>query len=274
MKPVTIDPASLAPIAQGTLKKTGEKYYVGFLDEGHINEIKAFHDHIVKTLNPDEQAFFLQKPRSFFANHFKKGNGNAVLAIVKEDGAVIAQAIILNPSYTSPDTGMVDMDLSCRTDSITVLQGVGVLPEMRGNGLMHDLVSHWLDYAYSLGKTNAIAEIDVNNIASWNVFLKEGLKLVGMGIDPSDGTLVYNAHEDVKTAIMKRLSHVFNDKAVGPLFASHIENIEWHQKLFKEGQKCIGFNKAQKTLVFEAANDLKPEPEKKEPELTWFQLTR
>jgi len=236
---ITIDPGTLAPIAQGTLKTTGQTYYIGFLDLPHIPAIKAFHDHIINTLAPPEKAFLLEKSSAFFAGHFMKGHGNAVLGIVTADGQLIAQAIVLNPTQDYPETGMTDMKGQPPPETVSVLQGVGVLPEFRGNGLMQDIVHHWLDYAKSLGRENVLAEIDVHNIASWSAFLKEGLSLVSMGQDPADGTLVYNA------ALTKKLSAVFNAKA------TPVDAFEEHKKLFGEGRKCTGYDKKSRTMIFE-----------------------
>lgn len=194
-------------IKTGTLEKTGESYALVSLSADDIDQILALEDLAFDALPDDEKAFLLKKDRAFFENHFAQGN--TMLGILK-GSCLIAQSVILNPTTAHPKTGMVDMPELTGTapGAITVQQGVIVDPAYRGNHLMDVMVKEWLAESEKAGRTEAVSEVAVENAFSWSVYLKNGLHIESLGVDASDGTVVYNMHGHIPA-----LSQIFNAAA-------------------------------------------------------------
>lgn len=187
---------------KGTLPKTGETYEVTRLSAGAIDDVLALQDLVIDALPEEHKPFLLRKTRSFFEKHFKTGG---VILGAWVDDTLIAQSIIVHPDKDRPNTGMVDMRPVGAPETLSILQGVAVHPNFRGNGLMETMVDLWLDFAAAEGREHAVAEIDARNHYSWGNFVDRGLNIVGIGIDKTDGTRVYNAHERLENIFKKRM---------------------------------------------------------------------
>lgn len=229
------------------LPKTGEEYALVLLLQAHIPQILSLQENIFSHLSPEEQSFLLKKDRGFFETHFK--NGNAVIGIV-HDGQLIGQSIILHPTPALPKSGMVDMALDAPADALTVLQGVIVHPDYRGNRLMTAMVDVWLSLAKEQGRTHALAETAIGNIYSWAVFLKEGLQIHSMGVDPDDGTQVYNLHARVTPLLRKRLKPAFNKASAKESIKCPRMDIEKQKNILDTGYKGVKYDAASELLEF------------------------
>jgi hypothetical protein len=259
MTDIKIDIAAFRPFAQGKLKTTGQLYEIGILPAANAAEMKAFHDYILKRLAKDEKSFFLDKSLSFFEKLYTSGGTGGVIGIVCE-GKLIAQAAITHPTKADPYTGMTDIDMKAigEVETVSILQAVGVLPEMRGNNLMERLIDGWIGHATALGRTHVMAEVDTRNIASWNSFLKGGLDLAGMGVDPSDGSTLYNVHEKIGNIPGKKLRPLFNRASGAEIFVCRLDNVEKQQDLFAAGYKGVAVHKASASILFR--KDKAPKP--------------
>lgn len=245
---VEIGRRDFAPAAQGVLNTSGSPFEFGILGPGAVRQMKAFHDSILWRLPGDEKNFFLDKDLRYFQNLYDRGTGTGIGIL--SGGRLIAQAVILNPTREHPHTGMVDMPAVAPPENVSVLQSVGVLPELRGNNLMDKLIEGWIAQAAAQGRTDAMAEIEVRNVASWNNFMKGGLSLAGIGIDPADGALLYNAHEKLAALPAKKMSSVFNRASGAVLTPCRAENVERQQELFTAGHRAVGYYKPRETLIF------------------------
>jgi ribosomal protein S18 acetylase RimI-like enzyme len=241
-------------IKTGTLKKTGGAYTLFLQTPGNINAILGLQDKVFDGLTAEEQAFLLRKNRQFFEGHFH--GDNLVLGVMHE-GKLIAQSIVTNPSAASPKTGMTDMALDVPSDKVTVLQGVVVDPEYRGNSLMTIMVDAWLAIAKEQGRTTAIAEVAVDNFYSWTVFMKEGLAIQSIGTDPADGTEVYNLSAKVAPLIRKRLKGDFNKAAKKHTVDVPQADIAAQKKLLLQGYKGVDFDHANMNIKFAKAKKVK-----------------
>ena len=112
------------------------------------------------------------------------------------------------------------------------------------------LAQAWLDHAAASGRKHALAEIDVRNVASWSTLIKRGLNLAGIGFDPNDSSIIYNAHEEIARLPAKRLHGAFNKAARGELYACRTANIEKQQELYRRGYKAVAYNRPQDILIF------------------------
>lgn len=223
----------------GRLPKNDGEYSLVYQFQENMNDILALQDTVINSLTDEEKSFVLPKSPEFFKRHLLEGH--TVLGIMHE-GKLIAQSIILNPTIENQKTGMVDMSLHANPEKITVLQGVLVHPDYRGNKLMSVMVDEWLSLAAGEGRVHAIAEVTTDNYFSWSVFLKEGLSIHSIGIDCADGTKVYNMHAHVSTLIKERLSPDFNKNAKQPDIHCHHKDINLQESLIAEGYKGTSYN--------------------------------
>jgi hypothetical protein len=222
---------------------------IGYLNASNTKTAHSFHAHINSSLSTTESNFFLEKDYSYFQDHLSPDTeGEIIGAIV--DGKLVAQAIIHNPEPKKPDTGMVDLQRSFNALDCTVIQGIGVLPEVRGNQLAERIAQAWLKDAHRKGKVHALAEIEIRNIASWNSLIKGGLDLIEIGIDPEDGSVLYNAHALVKDAIQKPLKTEFNHHAQKDLIFCQHTDMAQQEILFGKSYKGIAFDKKTKSIIF------------------------
>jgi len=242
-----IDIDSTAVLKTGSLPKTGGEFSLVALSTQHIDQILALQDSAFDALSEKEQAFLIKKGRDFFENHFAEGN--IVLGIV-HDNKLIAQSIILHPTEEHPKTGMVDMKLETSVDKVSVIQGVIVDTDYRGNRLMTLMIDAWLDIAQKQGRTHAIAEVVVDNFYSWSVFMKEGLRIDSMGTDPADGMQVYNIEAKVAPLIQKRLKPSFNKAAAKHSVSCPRDDLNQQKKLLSEGYKGVKYDAANDNIVF------------------------
>lgn len=231
----------------GTLKKTGAPYEITILGQSDITEILKLQDEVVNSLTADEQNYLLRKDSLFFENHF--ANGNIVLGIMSE-GKLIAQSVILHPSEAFPKSGMTDMALDAKPEEVTVLQGVIVHPDYRGNKLMTFMVDEWLAVANAEGRKHALAEVTTENFFSWSVFMKEGLGIHSLGCDKTDGTDLYNMYAEVAPLMEKRLSGAFNSAAA--VVKVPLTDLDSQKTLTEAGFLGVAFEAANQNIVFEA----------------------
>ncbi len=225
----------------GLLKKSGGQFALVALTAAHMEQILALQEAAFKSLAADEQHYLLQKDRGFFTRHF--AHGGAVIGVVA-DGKLVAQSIVFNPSAAHPASGMTDMAISAQPEQLTVLEGVVVDPAYRGNKLMDVMVRHWLGQAAQNGRTEALAEVAVENAFSWSVFLKEGLHIESLGTDPADNSVLYNLHGHIPD-----LKAAFNTAAKKQEDVS-TSDLARQKELLAQGHKGVAHDRAKDTLTF------------------------
>lgn len=213
------------------------------LSAAHAHAIAALHSGTIQNLDDAEKSFMLDKNASYFAAHFAHGAGNTVIAVLRQR-ELIAQALIRHPTAAYPGTGMVDMASPAPLDKLSIMQAVSVAPAFRGLGLMDVMVKHWINHAAAHGRTDLLAEIHVDNSASWSCFLRAGLALVSIGYDPDDGVPVYNAHGRTADILSgHNLQGQFNScaHAQGDLLTQ--------ARLMKQGYAITGRDKTTKNVL-------------------------
>lgn len=223
-----IDLRDTTVLATSQLRRTGEEYSLVFLSAKHIDHILALQEVALAELTAVEQHFMIRKDRTFFEKHFVAGN--PVFGIVHE-GRLISQSVVVNPTAAHPKTGMTDMQLKAPVDTVTILQGVIVDPDYRGNSLMGVMADAWLSHAQKQGRLHAISETALDNPFSWFIFLQKGLHIESIGFDKSDNTEVYNLHGHIPS-----LSGVFNEKAKKTVICPSTD-IARQKKLIAKGYK-------------------------------------
>lgn len=231
----------------GQLEKSGDVYEVHLLGKHDIPDILNLQQKIFNDLPEEQKSFILPKTEEFFEKHFSRGH-NQMLGIYV-DGKLIAQSIILNPTEEHPETGMVDMKDVDSPDKVSIIEGVLVDADYRGNHLMEKMVQYWIDYTDSIGREHVIAEIAVDNPYSWGVFLDKGLTLHSMGVDPDDGTELYNAHETVENIKDKNISGHFNYYAEKKLKTCDAQDLDQQKQLMQDGYIGTSYNRQTKKII-------------------------
>ena len=234
-----------------TLIKTGQEYQIVLQTPADIDAILALQATVMDDLTEEEQSYLVPKDRAFFEKHF--ASDNIVLGVMV-DGKLVAQSIVVNPTKKNPKTGMTDMPGRIPPERVTVIQGVIVHPDFRGNRLMTEMVDAWLNIARFEGRRHAIAEVTAENHFSWAVFMKEGLQLHSIGYDDEDAVYLYNMHANVKKLINARLQPAFNSAAAkhGPKSVVVANSdIKTQQKLLRKGFKGVARNSQTGAIIFD-----------------------
>lgn len=236
---------------QGTLRKSGHPYSMRLQTPLDIDAILALQDVVMDDLSEEEQVYVVPKDRAFFEKHFAAGG--LVLGVFCE-GRLVAQSVIVNPTKENPKTGMTDMPARLSPHKVTVIQGVIVHPDLRGNRLMTVMVDAWLDIARRDGRCHAIAEVASENHFSWKVFMKEGLQLHSIGYDAEDAVHLYNMHARVNGLIKQRLKPEFNAVAPRPTpagIACDARDLSRQKDLLKKGFRGIATQDHGRSILFE-----------------------
>ncbi len=243
-----ISSEGLTVLETGALKN-GAPYNLVLLTAAQAQQAASFHHAIIDDLALHEKTFMLPKTPAYFSHHLEKDGGNIIMAIIS-NGHVIAQSMVHHPTIREPDDGMVDLNLTLPFNKKSLFQAVAVSPAYRNQGLVSIMVAHWLAQAQRHGKTHLLAEIDVRNAPSWGNFLKARMALVGIGVDSSDGTLVYNAHGILADVLKKRSASAFN-AAAQKGYVCPANDIGKQKGLFSSGYVCTGYSKNPAALTFE-----------------------
>lgn len=164
------------------------------LTTADLDDVLQLQQTVYDALSETEKSFILPKTREHLSAIFNRGG---FMIGVKKDGLLVAQSIVLNPSAAHPDTGMVDMEAVGAPETISVLQGVLVHPDARGQSLGNRMCAEWLAVCGKNGRHNVLAETALPNAHSQAIFFAHGMKVVSMGIDPVDGAVVCNHHADL-----------------------------------------------------------------------------
>ncbi|MBU0800475.1 MAG: hypothetical protein KKA05_05665, partial [Alphaproteobacteria bacterium] len=212
---------------------------VVLLHPAFAGAVAALHNKTIAALSTDEKAWMLNKTRHYFAAHMRRAAGNAIIGLIR-DNEIIAQSMILHPTTAKPATGMVDMAPIAPPQQFSIMQAVSVKPGFRGAGLMALMIDQWIIHAQTHKRTDLLAEIHVHNAASWVNFISAGLNLVSIGTDPSDGVLVYNAHEKTAAIPAKRLTTEFNRYAGFPQKQCAPDDLLTQSALMADGYAITG----------------------------------
>jgi ribosomal protein S18 acetylase RimI-like enzyme len=221
---------------------------VALLGTDYAQAISDMHNQTIATLADNEKTYMLDKSLDYFAKHLNRGEGNAILGILDGD-KVIAQSMILHPTSDNMNTNMTDMPNEPDPLMSSVMQAVSVDSTYRGQKLMEIMIDHWVDHAQTHGRTHLLAEVQVENVASYANFLKRGMNIVSIGQDPDDGVNLYNAHETVANMKTKRLTDVFNFHANKPMIKTPIQDLETQKTMLNEGFIITARDKANNSLI-------------------------
>jgi len=223
-----------------------------YLDKQDINRILELQEIVYSSLSDEEKAYLLPKSREKMEAHFAQGN--FVEGYVM-DNKLVAQAFIKNPSNAYPDTGMVDMKSAGDvTDGISVLQGVVVHPDYQGHGLGSKLVRSWVHACAAMHKNIMLGEVAVGNYKSFGAFIHAGLEIDSMGIDPEDGTEVFNIKGNPAKAMLKKSFNCCTCKQDNSCLSFSYYDIDSIRDAFNDNYVGTHWNKKDKVLTLHKRN--------------------
>lgn len=234
-----------APVLlHGTMPKTNLPYKAVLLNAAHIDHILELQDTVFDYLTEKQKPFLCAKTNAFMQHHFQ--NGGVVVGIV-QDNVLVAQTMITMPTTAKPYTGMTDMALPAPLENLAVLHGISVHPDFRGNDLMTVMNDLCTQHAKQNGRLHLLAEIVADNPHSWRVQLKEGLQIHSVGVDPADGTVLYNMHAYIPDMLKNKAKDAFNAAATVPVPQ---QDLEAQKKLIASGYQGVKYDAAAKQIHF------------------------
>ncbi|QQG35525.1 MAG: GNAT family N-acetyltransferase [Micavibrio aeruginosavorus] len=236
-----------APLYSGHLRTTNQQYEILQLDSSHLDQVIDLHKTVQDALSDDEKPFLLPKSPEYFARLFKKTSPHKVIGIL-QGRQLIAKAIATYPTRAKPESGMTDMADEPLPARSSVLQAVTVLPAYRGNRLMHEMVHAWINHSYMVRRKHVLSEVEVRNVASWSVFLDEGLEITSIGQDPDDGAWLYNMQSHIHQVMTKRLSQRFNHAAENSVLCPAAD-WQTQKELLAQGFAINGYKKDSREMI-------------------------
>lgn len=246
-KPLAQNPHKKKPLYSGSLRITNHQYDVLQLNSSHLEQVISLHKTVFTSLSEGEKAFLLPKSPEYFAKLFKKTSPYKVIGIMQGD-QIIAKSIATYPTKARPDSGMTDMANEPPSIASSILQAVTVLPTYRGNRLMHEMVHAWINHTYQTRRKHVLSEVEVRNVASWSVFLDEGLHITSIGQDPEDGSWLYNMQGDIRQVMARRLSQTFNHVAENSTLCP-VDALSQQQDLLAQGYVINGYKKGSREMI-------------------------
>lgn len=225
------------PLKTGTLSKSGKTFCLYLLDAADAAQAASFHTHVQQQT---ESHFLVARNKENFDAHFAEGH--KVLAITV-GGNIVAQTLLTLPRISDSESGMTDMELPGKLDTVAVICGVTVDPAYRGNGLQGIMTEAAIALAKQLNRQHVIAEVAVDNQASWATFLKQKMSIVSIGQDSADGTDLYNLH-------VTTLAQKFNDKSAKRTLTCSQFNLKAQKILLSLGYRAEHHDAAKQQFIF------------------------
>ena len=190
--------ASRGKLNHGQLIKSGQRYYIRYMDHNDLQHNLRLQQHVLDVLKGlNKTHYIIEKSEAFLRKLLD--NGHAIIGTFVNDhdpnteDRLGAHMLVVYP-HNEYETGLADPDVlpHKNLDKISVVSNVLVHQDFRGNHLMHTMLDEWVKIATADGKSDAIAEVCADNQFSWAVFLECGFVIYEHGHDDRDGSdLVY-----------------------------------------------------------------------------------
>lgn len=142
---------------------------------------------------PDAQKMFvLPQTPSYFEALLAQKNG-LMIGIRNQAGELISQMVLMGPltldeaveqqKITRNDITYHHADAA---DSVVIAKSMAVHPSWRGNELSQNMLEAAINLPLSRSADHIFAQISVDNIRSWELFLRNGFGVIAAAIDPND----------------------------------------------------------------------------------------
>lgn len=178
-------------IREFKLPKTDETATFEVLDIGHLSQVLTLQDETRRALPNDQKQFVLPQKPSYFETLLNRQNG--VMLGVRVQGQLIAQMAIMGPltlesaiHHKAITRNQVEFHHAEMSDIVVIAKSMAVHPDWRGNELSQHMLEVALELPIVRAADHTLAQISVNNVRSWNTFIRAGFGIVSAAIDPND----------------------------------------------------------------------------------------
>lgn len=137
--------------------------------------------------------FIVPRKVSYFEEHFEAPH--RIIGLTDEQGRHMAQAILHAPHvFEMEELGIATLPAYQAGERVSVLQGALVHPDMRGRGVMGDIIRYWIDWAAAENIPHLSARTEASHQASQKNFLRHGFSLIETMVDPRDNARICVFH--------------------------------------------------------------------------------
>lgn len=175
------------------LNKTGEEASVEVLGAQDLADVVALQEVTRSALPVDQKMFVLPQKPDYFLRFLTNINGLMIGIRVK--GQLVAQMVVMGKLTLGE---AIDRDAITRNkeipfhhahpaDLVVVAKSMAVHPDWRGYSLSQHLLEAALEQPIARMSDHVFAQISVENIRSWEIFLNNGFGIVAAALCPSDG---------------------------------------------------------------------------------------
>jgi GNAT superfamily N-acetyltransferase len=173
------------------LSKAGETATVEILKPTHLAQVLALQDATRAALSEAQKMFVLPQPNAYFEKLLGRQQGcmigvwakGQLIAQMVMMGAVTLDDAVARNLFTKNDVAFHHAE---PTDLVVAAKSMAVHPDWRGNELSQFMLESALDLPFVRAADHVFAQMSVENLRSWDLFLREGFGVVAAALDAGD----------------------------------------------------------------------------------------
>ncbi|MFY9288345.1 MAG: GNAT family N-acetyltransferase [Alphaproteobacteria bacterium] len=173
------------------LPKTGGTATIDILTLTDLSDVLALQEQTRASLPAEQKMFVLPQPESYFANLLEQKNG--VMIGIRTEGKLISQMVLMGPltietmiDQQKLTRNEIDFHHANPSDSTVIAKSMAVHPDWRGNELSQHMLDTALNLPLARMADHMFAQVSVENVRSWELFLRSGFGIVAAALDPTD----------------------------------------------------------------------------------------
>jgi ribosomal protein S18 acetylase RimI-like enzyme len=173
------------------LPKTGDTASVALLTPDDLPDVLNLQDETRAALPTGQKMFVLPQPSAYFQSLLNRDTG--FMVGIRVDGKLVAQMAMMGAltldemteqqKLTRNDVAFHHADAS---ESVVIAKSMAVHPDWRGNELSQSMLEAALSAPLARTADHVFAQVSVDNVRSWDLFLRQGFGIVAAAIDPAD----------------------------------------------------------------------------------------
>ncbi len=178
-------------IKEFKLPKAGETALIEILGPQDLAAVLELQEHTRAALPEGHKMFVLPQPESYFRDLLEGKTG--LMIGIRAEGKLLSQMALMGPLTLDQ---MIDRQKLTRNeiefhhaghhDQVVIAKSMAVHPDWRGNELSQHMLEAAVNSPLAHGADHVFAQISVDNVRSWELFLREGFGIIGAGVDPGD----------------------------------------------------------------------------------------
>lgn len=183
--------SALNNLGSFTLPKTGELGMIEILGPSHLPQVLELQEATRAALPEGQKNFVLPQTAAYFEKFLSRKEGVMVGVLVNE--RLVSQIAIMGPLTLAEAVGRhvitrnnIEFYHAGAVDSVVVAKSMAVRPDYRGNELSQHMLAALLDLPFVRAADHVFAQMSVENMRSWELFLRHGFGIVAGALDPGD----------------------------------------------------------------------------------------